>query len=748
MIPVASALSPETTFMWHWRSRCLALFLLCAALSLLAGPAADKPRTAPDVYRNALRSVAWVITSAGDKGTGWLLDRERQLLVTNYHVVGEANLVDAIFPATRDGRIVAERAYYTDNLHLLKESGRAVAGRVVGRDPERDLALVRLEELPDGVTGLPLAGESACPGDTVHAIGNRRDAEALWVYNVGVVRQVCRTREGYFWQGKRLAKGALVVVAQSPINEGDSGGPLLNDRGELVGVAAAVRWQAHQASVCIDVSEVKAFVAKAQPDAPLHTGPPARAAQPDVFPGAEIYRRLVRSSVWVKTSLSGNRATGWLFDKGRRLLLTTAQVVGNTETVDLIFPAFRDGKLVAEYSYYRDNTALLKETGHAVRGSVLARDAARNVALIEAESLPDGVAELALASDSAVPGERVHALGNPNSIEALWVYAAGVVRQGCRASLSDGKQPEPRVLLAQLPLGGGDGGGPVVDDAGKLVALASGKEGPQQLLSYCLDVSEIKAFAAETRPRWAPQTGATYRQRAEHYVRTRQYERALADYAEALRLDPRDASLFSDRAVVYSRKGETERALADCEQALRLDLRLAAAYCRRAAVWVSRGNLEQALANCAEALRFDETCAEAYSVRGNARRLQGELDAALADCDKAVLLDPNQAPAYFQRGLVHAARGADERAVGDYTRAIEFDPQDAVAYRLRGDAYRRQREVKAALADYTQALDLDPADGLALWGRGLLFSGQGHDDKALADYARAFGLLLRARGRK
>ena len=42
--------------------------------------------------------------------------------------------------------------------------------------------------------------------------------------------------------------------------------------------------------------------------------PPARSAPPEVFPGAEIYQRLVHSSVWVKTSLSSNRASGWLFD--------------------------------------------------------------------------------------------------------------------------------------------------------------------------------------------------------------------------------------------------------------------------------------------------------------------------------------------------------------------------------------------------------------------------------------------------
>ena len=83
----------------------LALFagLLCCTHS--AG--ADLPPA--EVYRQTLRGTAWVITPAKGKGTGWIIDRGRKLLVTNLHVVADHETVDVLFPVCRDGRLVTER---------------------------------------------------------------------------------------------------------------------------------------------------------------------------------------------------------------------------------------------------------------------------------------------------------------------------------------------------------------------------------------------------------------------------------------------------------------------------------------------------------------------------------------------------------------------------------------------------------------------------------------------------------------
>jgi S1-C subfamily serine protease len=638
-------------------------------LSDNSSPLIDDEPSGADIYKDLLRSVAWIITPDRTKGTGWLLDRSRRLLVTSYHVIGENDSVEAIFPYFEKGKLIAERGYYRDHADILKRDGHQVTGRVLYKEKRCDLALIELASLPESAEPLSLAAESPTAGARVHSIGNRGDLDALWIYTSGSVRQVVHTEEGYYWQGRLLSKGAGVIVAQSPINEGDSGGPFVNDAGELVGVAAAVRWQALISCVCIDVREVRGFLERS--GNPLLARrvsvrtPARRASEGARLSAKEIYKQALRSVALVKTSASNARSTAWLLDRRRKLLVTNHHVVGALETVDLIFPAYEDGKLIAEANFY-------KGKGHAVRGHVLATDARRNLALIEAESLPDGMLDMKLATDSPEPGERLHAVGNPNSIEALWVYTTGAVRQSARVNLGQTTDaPDPRVVVAQLPINDGDGGGPVLNERGQLVAVASGREGAQQLISYCIDITEVRAFVTETRPKWDPRSAMAYYQRGSYYLKSRRFDRALADFDEAIRLDDKLAVSYCDRAVVHVIRGEQDRAIADCDLALQLDPKLAAAHCHRAAAWSGKGMQDRAITDCDAALRIDSKCALAYSVRGNAYRLKGDADRAVRDCDEAIYLDRQLPTAYFHRGLARLDRGEHEKAVADLIDALK-----------------------------------------------------------------------------
>ena len=127
---------------------------------------------------------------------------------------------------------------------------------------------------------------------------------------------MCRTDEGYFWHGQQLAKGAGVLLAEAPINEGDSGGPVVDDRGEVVGVMSAVRWQARLASLCIAADEVRAFL---DPKSPAMPEKPAEATG-----GAAIYRKALPSVALVKTTSANDRATAWVLDRRHGLLITSA----------------------------------------------------------------------------------------------------------------------------------------------------------------------------------------------------------------------------------------------------------------------------------------------------------------------------------------------------------------------------------------------------------------------------------------
>src|SRR5207244_2870107 len=115
----------------------------------------------------------------------------------------------------------------------------AIRAQVVATDSLRDLALLELESLPDGIDALALAAQSSRPGDDVHSIGNsgmaKSSAGMLWRYTRGNVRQVYERKI----RASDSVEAIQFVETQSPVNLGDSGGPLLNDRGELIGVAMA-----------------------------------------------------------------------------------------------------------------------------------------------------------------------------------------------------------------------------------------------------------------------------------------------------------------------------------------------------------------------------------------------------------------------------------------------------------------------------------------------------------------------------
>jgi tetratricopeptide (TPR) repeat protein len=238
-------------------------------LFIAVWPPAASADEARDVYKKAIHGVALVqvrvATNSTSQGTGWVVDRAKKLLVTNQHVVENADLVNVIFPAFRDdkarrnGRPNSSKEDYRNTLGL--------SGRVVDTDVDRDLAIIQLEVLPEGTRELKLASESAGPGDRIHSIGNPAASDALWVNTEGSVRQVYRKQ----WSNKNalsnrfVSRNAWVIETQSATNPGDSGGPVLNDQGEIVGVVQgfmgmyrgqlvnAMNWS-------IDVREVQMFL--------------------------------------------------------------------------------------------------------------------------------------------------------------------------------------------------------------------------------------------------------------------------------------------------------------------------------------------------------------------------------------------------------------------------------------------------------------------------------------------------------
>jgi len=243
-------------------------FRFCQVLLAAAALAASLAMTAPawadaQVYEEALKSTTWVLTKTQGKtssGTGVLVDAEKKLVVTNFHVVGEARTAIIFFPAITDGKPQVTRKHYVDNVKTL-----GIRGRILGVDRKRDLALIQLDKLPETAKAITLAADSPKPGEEVESVGNPGSSDALWIYTSGTVRSVYK---------KQFRTGAgdhdfMVVETQSPINTGDSGGPVVNAAGELVAISQAISPSARLVSYSVDVGEVKAFLSGPWKPAPL-----------------------------------------------------------------------------------------------------------------------------------------------------------------------------------------------------------------------------------------------------------------------------------------------------------------------------------------------------------------------------------------------------------------------------------------------------------------------------------------------
>ncbi|MFZ1109035.1 MAG: tetratricopeptide repeat protein [Rhodomicrobium sp.] len=186
------------------------------------------------------------------------------------------------------------------------------------------------------------------------------------------------------------------------------------------------------------------------------------------------------------------------------------------------------------------------------------------------------------------------------------------------------------------------------------------------------------------------------------------YDRAISDYNQAIRLKPDYADAYNNRGNAYRAKGDNDRAIADYDQAIRLKPDYASAYNNRGASYNEKGDNDRAIADYDQAIRLKPDDASAYINRGNAYRAKGDNDRAIADYDQAIRLKPDYASAYINRGNAYYDKGDNDRAIADYNQAIRLEPDDADAYNNRGAAWYGKGDYARAIGDYDRALQIDP----------------------------------------
>jgi serine protease Do len=200
-----------------------AMLLLCSAARPVSGEEIDYKR----LYSSTSPAVVLIYGEEGDVGsvgTGSIIHKSG-LVVTNAHVIlnhATQKPFAKLFIFLKPDRVTGS------NDHDLK---RGFAARWLSFDAAKDLALLMMDGAPDGLPTLPLADSDVGVGEATAAIGHPEHG-AKWSLTTG--------RIGGEWADFEGVKGKDVYQMETSVNRGNSGGPLLDGNGYMVGINTAI----------------------------------------------------------------------------------------------------------------------------------------------------------------------------------------------------------------------------------------------------------------------------------------------------------------------------------------------------------------------------------------------------------------------------------------------------------------------------------------------------------------------------
>jgi len=148
--------------------------------------------------------------------------------------------------------------------------------------------------------------------------------------------------------------------------------------------------------------------------------------------------------------------------------------------------------------------------------------------------------------------------------------------------------------------------------------------------------------------------------------------KALRDYDEAIKLNPKNAGAYVDRALVLARIGDLEDAMKDYGHAITANPKQWQAYFNRAAELRDREKLREAVDDLNKVMELNPEFVGTYINRGNIYVQQGELDKAIVDYNAALLRDPNLADIYIARANLFIRKKDYRHAVWDFQTAVQM----------------------------------------------------------------------------
>jgi len=205
---------------------------------------------AEEIYNDYASSVVLIGNSnKWATGSGFFINHHGLKIITNWHVVEGTKNVD-IWLKPKQKR---EVEYLLNNVDSYK-------GKVVKTSKKKDLAMIEIKGISLRIKPVIFGSyEKIKIGEMSFAIGH---PEGLgWTFTSGMISQ---KRPDHSWPYANSTHRASVIQTQTPINEGNSGGPLFNKKKELIGVNTFTTAKAENLNFAVSVDDLKEFINEVQ----------------------------------------------------------------------------------------------------------------------------------------------------------------------------------------------------------------------------------------------------------------------------------------------------------------------------------------------------------------------------------------------------------------------------------------------------------------------------------------------------
>ena len=201
---------------------------------------------------------------------------------------------------------------------------------------------------------------------------------------------------------------------------------------------------------------------------------------------------------------------------------------------------------------------------------------------------------------------------------------------------------------------------------------------PEQSIRGCTDLISMRTITGDGRAQ-------AYKLRGDRYRRLSDWDRALSDYNQVIRMRGDHPGAYYRRAEVYLAQGQYDLAMADVERVISIVPDTPGGYRVRCEIRIARNTeLDLARQDCNRALEINTIDTAALSARGILDLRAGQYHEAWADFDAAVFNGRSDARTLYGRGLAGLRLGRSREGRADIEAAEQLQPEIASTYASYG----------------------------------------------------------------